>query len=238
VNRFTVHGVHGLSCLAATAALLCTLACTDSNSGTPSKADAQPEPVQSTGISEIPLPPLDGSNDEPALDTGPLEVDPGQEGLELGPSGDAERALAVLTDGHSAAQLPVQSADPGTSFNKNLVAQMAPTTLASKVSQHDLEVGGAYNIDIVRRVLRAHNTELVACYDQAKLTALGLDGALRVEFEITAKGSVAEVEVEDATLDSEFVRKCVAESVEAWRFPSPDSGAPVGVDLSFDFSIP
>lgn len=156
-----------------------------------------------------------------------------------GPAADASAVdrraavLALLTDGESAAKLPVASTDEGKAFNDALVDDMAPRGGGSRVTAEPPEVEGSIDRDIVRRVLRRHVPALRGCYDRALAQKPGLTGNVAFALDIGADGRVSKVEVLEGTLGDAKVERCMAELARKWEFPAPPDDKPAKAKARF-----
>lgn len=180
--------------------------------------------------------------DEPA----PVQVsdtEPGRE-ITLGPAENASledrraAALAMLTDGTSAQHLPLDVVDPGEQFDPQLVDRLAPRASAPQVhhGKPTLGGGGELDVDVVRRIMRAHDNVVRDCYTEALKSTPALVGRLRVDFTIEVDGAVANAKVGESTLKDDAVERCVVEAVGEWRFPKPKGGT-LTVEYSYAFTI-
>jgi TonB family protein len=156
-----------------------------------------------------------------------------------GPAADASAidrraaVLALLTDGESAAKLPVASTDEGKAFDAALVDSMAPRGAGSRVSIDPPVIEGSIDRDIVRRVLRHHVPALRGCYDRALAKKPGLTGNVALALDIDADGKVASVEVQQGTLGDADVERCMAELARKWEFPAPPDDKPAKAKARF-----
>jgi hypothetical protein len=96
-------------------------------------------------------------------------------------------------------------------------------------------VDGDLQVDIVKRIVRAHAKETRACWDAAAKTNPELAGVLTVAFTIAKTGKVGKAEVVGEPLDA-ALGKCVTKAIRSWTFPKPGDGEPV--DVSYPFAFP
>jgi hypothetical protein len=82
----------------------------------------------------------------------------------------------------------------------------------------------------------------IECYESALADDPGLAGKLVAEFTIVGVEEVggvvedAQINADESTLDSEFVRECMRESLMAVTFEPPPDGGQVQVTYPFEFS--
>lgn len=213
------------------------LACTAETTPEPTSAStpaplAQREPAPPEPAPPEPAPP-EPAPPAPALaELAPLPEHPG---LALGPAlvaSEAQRreALLRLLSSGDAAQLPLVATDPQRTFDPELVDELAPAPIVTRhvpVPQVELRkptVGPSYSPDIVRRIVRAHQGELLACYLEVLEDVPQTKGKLSLRWTITAEGTTDGVEIASGNLDAE-VAECVKQAVAGWAFPKPTHGA-------------
>lgn len=106
-------------------------------------------------------------------------------------------------------------------------------TRVPTVRQARAEVQGALDKDIIRRIARAHITEIRHCYNQALATDPNARGRVSITFTIAADGKVSKAEVSESTMADAAVGSCVAAAVKRWTFPKPEGGGLVTVTYPF-----
>lgn len=99
----------------------------------------------------------------------------------------------------------------------------------------DARVDGELELYAVRRVVRAHEDELVACLADADLEKKDSTGELTVNFAIAPSGAVATAVINHSTFDDPSVARCVTRAIERWRFSPPKAGEIVFVTHDFEF---
>ena len=101
-----------------------------------------------------------------------------------------------------------------------------------RVRQGKAVVMGSIDKDVIRRIIRAHITEVRHCYNQGLAKDPNLAGRVSVRFIIGSDGKVSASEVADSTIKDESVAKCVAKAVEGWKFPKSPGG---NVTITYPF---
>lgn len=103
-----------------------------------------------------------------------------------------------------------------------------------KIDDTPPETNGALDPELVRKVIRAHVSEIRFCYEQQLTSRPDLSGKVRVRFLVGGDGQVARVEIADGTtLDDSTVNKCIASRVRGWVFPAPKGGGSALVTYPF-----
>jgi TonB family protein len=184
----------------------------------------EPEAPQVAPAPEVPM----------SAPSGPVEAPP----VGVGDPARRQAVLAVLSDGHSAAALPVVANEADIPFDPGLEDSMTPKVLSAgtipAVRQGDYTVEGPLDGLVVRRVVRAHINEVRYCYNQGLARDSELSGRVVVEFTIQASGEVPDSKVVSSTVPDPSVGECVARATRRWRFPKPDRGGTAEVSYAFD----
>ncbi|WP_146156085.1 AgmX/PglI C-terminal domain-containing protein, partial [Enhygromyxa salina] len=94
-------------------------------------------------------------------------------------------------------------------------------------------IRGSLDKDIVRRIVRAHINEVRSCYNAGLSKDPSLGGMLAIKFVVTSRGEVASSIVQESTIESATVSKCVAKAVKRWKFPKPPDAGNVVVTYPF-----
>lgn len=219
--------------------LACTPPSTDAGA-TKAQTKDSPPATKDSGTDPANLVEVSGKAPPP----GPGEPEPPAPppALELGPAADAsdeiraKQVLALLSDGHTASQLPVMASDPDVPFNPRLVDELRPPAMPRipMVSHVRPEVEGPLDRDVVHRVVRTQSPQLNMCYATEWATNNELQGRATLEFEITGEGKVRSPSIRESTLANEGVETCVVEQAEAWEFPSAKGDTRVSYPLRFD----
>lgn len=110
------------------------------------------------------------------------------------------------------------------------------STKVPRIRQGVATVSGTYDKDLVRRIVRAHISEVRTCYEKALAKDATLGGTVTIGFTIGPTGSVTASSVKDDTLADPGVGTCVVKRVKAWKFPTPAGGGLVVVRYPFVFS--
>jgi hypothetical protein len=113
---------------------------------------------------------------------------------------------------------PVPSADPE---RAPTVQQVAPKA----------EVHGAYDKDLIRRIVRAHISEVRYCYNEGLEKDPELEGRVIVDFVIGSEGKVTRSEAR-SEMEGD-VPECIATAASRWLFPRPADGKDVAVSYPF-----
>jgi hypothetical protein len=177
----------------------------------------------------------------------------------VGPSGaegrDARRqaALDLLTDGQTAAALPIDATGPDQKFDPRLAEKLAPKVWLSdspisgsssgsgvhrtaKIKYNPTKVEGPLDRDIIYRMVRAHINEVRSCYNAGLSQNPKLAGRVTINVVILGTGKVGASVVRETTLGDTTVGNCIAKAVKRWTFPKPRGGDNVIVDFAFDLS--
>lgn len=210
---------------------------------------AKPEPAPKAEPAAKPEPATSTSGEAPPIDADAL--------LGVGPSGAEGRAdrrqaaIDLLTDGRSAESLPTAATADGVDFDPRLAEKLAPKVWVSDGPSSDKEpsphgtpqvkhgsptVQGPLDMDIIRRIVRAHINEVRFCYDAGLDRDPKLAGNVTVDFRILATGKVGSSTVGKTTLSDAKVETCIAKAVARWNFPKPRGGDVVDVSYPFDLS--
>jgi hypothetical protein len=96
-----------------------------------------------------------------------------------------------------------------------------------------LELRGALDRELVRRVVHQHLNEVRYCYEQAALADHELAGRVEVQFTIEGTGLVHTAVVQSSTLHHGVAEGCITQAVRRWEFPKPQGGGVVIVSYPF-----
>ncbi len=97
-------------------------------------------------------------------------------------------------------------------------------------------VEGSLDVDIVRRIVRAHINEVRFCYERALRSNPDVAGRVEVAFVVGVDGRVTTAAVDQSTLADDSAAVCTAKAVRRWRFPKPPGGATVSVRYPFSMT--
>jgi tetratricopeptide (TPR) repeat protein len=99
-----------------------------------------------------------------------------------------------------------------------------------------VDVRGALDSEVVRRVIARHINEVRFCYEQYLARRPDARGRVEPRFVISAQGSVAAAKVIGSTLNETAVERCIETALQRWTFPRPADGKVVAVRHAFAFS--
>jgi len=95
---------------------------------------------------------------------------------------------------------------------------------------------GGLSGEQIRRVVKAHEGGLRACYESEAQRNPNLRGGVTVAWQIDASGSVSGASLSGSTLSNPRVEGCIIRQVKAWHFPTSD--APTNVaSYPFRFGV-
>jgi len=103
------------------------------------------------------------------------------------------------------------------------------------ITNSDPEVSGAYDPELIRRVVRSHHDQLKFCYDNALTRNPKLTGKVSVRWIITEGGTVGTSNVVSSTTNTPELDRCIAGRVLTWVFPKPKGGGVAVVTYPFVF---
>jgi TonB family protein len=95
---------------------------------------------------------------------------------------------------------------------------------------------GALDKDIIRRVVRAHLSEIRHCYNQTLVRDPQAHGRVVVEFMIGGTGKVTTAVVGESDMADAGLGACATQAVRRWSFPRPEGGGNVMVSYPFAFA--
>ncbi len=93
-------------------------------------------------------------------------------------------------------------------------------------------VTGSLDKQLIRNVIRDHVSEVQRCYQVELDKNENREGRVQVNFIIGRDGKVTQSKLEQSTLGSSSVEKCIVNAVRSWQFPMPKSN-PVVVTYPF-----
>jgi len=111
-----------------------------------------------------------------------------------------------------------------------------PAAPSSSVRQGKPIVKGRVDYNVVRRIVRAHVSEVRDCYEQGLARDETLAGHVTVRFVIDHEGRVVTAELDEPSLPDTGVTECIAAAVPGWRFPKPTDGRTTSVTQSFELA--
>lgn len=160
----------------------------------------------------------DKSDDEPEpQDTEPVEPDTSSVDMEKA-SEEAENMAATLA---------INIADETRYITGNMEAENTPDEPAPTpgVRGQRREATGSIPAKELQKVFRQHSGQTQKCYERALKKNPNLAGRVFLELTVSRDGSVAAVNAQGDTLQSDQVNGCLEELARGWSFPSPSGGA-------------
>ena len=176
-------------------------------------------------------------------------LSPGQDGLFLaspyggsdadvwGELGDAQSGEVFGRGGlgHPGLGRDFDSGEPTLGLDSKSVTGSGSDERVPRVRSAAPKVSGPLGNEVVRRVVRAHITEVLACYTQALAHDPELEGRVLINFVITPTGSVGSSVVKESTIPPP-AGICIAKAIKRWKFPTPEGGRSAIVDYPFTLS--
>lgn len=101
----------------------------------------------------------------------------------------------------------------------------------------EIEVEGPLDGEIIRRVALQHRRAIQHCYARHLKGGATPQGDVTFEFRISPTGDVVTASLEETTLDHTDIEKCAAQRIQQWRFPEPEGGGLVRVELPLEFEV-
>lgn len=95
---------------------------------------------------------------------------------------------------------------------------------------------GTIDREAIRRVVKANQNQLKACYERALNRDPGLYGKIVLEWVIGAGGHVDSAKVKSSTMGSSEVEQCCVARLKTWRFPDPPKNQEAVVSYPFTFN--
>jgi len=90
--------------------------------------------------------------------------------------------------------------------------------------------------EIIRRIIRRHIEQVLACYEPERRKKADLSGRINVQFTIAASGDVTASRLVSSTMRNAVVEACTVAAVKGWEFPKPLGGGHVDVTYPFVFT--
>lgn len=100
-----------------------------------------------------------------------------------------------------------------------------------------VEIEGAMDRAVIRRVVRRQLPEVKACYDRVLVRWPNLRGRMLVRFSIVSSGTVVLAVVLGSTLHNPELEACIVKAIRSWQFPRTPLGL-VSVSYPFVFRAP
>lgn len=101
-----------------------------------------------------------------------------------------------------------------------------------RIRQMPVTVGPSLSKEAIRRVVRAHRSDLRRCHEALLAREPDAEGRVVVEFRIPPGGRVRQARVTESDLDAE-TRRCIVAALRRWRFPDLNTGGVVVVRYPF-----
>jgi len=98
-----------------------------------------------------------------------------------------------------------------------------PSPDIAKMPEHPT-VGGRLPAAVIQRILRSAASRFRKCYEKALANMPGLEGTVKVRFNIGTDGSVSSVRTSGSDIPDPSVPRCIADVVEKLAFPQPEGG--------------
>jgi TonB family protein len=123
----------------------------------------------------------------------------------------------------------------GSGYGRGAAGSVGRRVKAPDVLQGNIELRGALDKAIVRRIVQRHINEVKYCYEQGLSRRPGLRGRVQVQFTIAASGQVIASVLQDSTIGNARVENCVVSAIQRWEFPKPNGSSLVIVSYPFTF---
>src|SRR5215831_11124918 len=81
--------------------------------------------------------------------------------------------------------------------------------------------GSSLDKEIIRRIIRRHIEQVLACYEPERRKKADLSGRINVQFTIAASGDVTASRLVSSTMRNAVVEACTVAAVKGWEFPKP-----------------
>jgi len=91
-----------------------------------------------------------------------------------------------------------------------------------KIGGAAVSSNGGLSDEQIRRVVKAHEGALRACYESEAQRNPNLRGGVTVAWQVDATGGVSSASLSGSTLSNPRVEGCVIRQVKAWHFPTSD----------------
>jgi len=90
-----------------------------------------------------------------------------------------------------------------------------------------MSTGGGLTDEQIRRVVKAHEGALRACYEGEAQRNPNLKGGVTATWQIDPSGTVSTASISGTSLNNARVEGCIVRQVKTWRFPVSDRPSPV-----------
>ncbi|MGE0790512.1 MAG: TonB family protein [Sandaracinaceae bacterium] len=95
------------------------------------------------------------------------------------------------------------------------------------------QTSGGLSAEVIRRVVRARQPELMHCYDQGRAAHPGIEGRVVLRLEIAASGAVRSAQIANTTLNDPSTERCMVAAAQRWAFPSANGPTAVSYPVIF-----
>lgn len=104
-------------------------------------------------------------------------------------------------------------------------------------SGEDIEVRDGLTREEVERVVRAHQSQIQACYERALINAGGKDlrGRIRILWFVNRDGRVEATRRGSGEELGDFLYNCMSQAMSGWQFPKPRGGSGANVSWGWTF---
>lgn len=124
----------------------------------------------------------------------------------------------------------------GEGFGRSGILYEKRPAAPPQITQGSPTVTGSIDHNIIRVVVRRHQSQLRYCYERALRQHPNLAGRIMLRWTILADGRVGESSVISTTLRNAEVEECVMRVARRWAFPALPGGGVVTVNFPFVFS--
>lgn len=101
----------------------------------------------------------------------------------------------------------------------------------------DCSEGDGLEKETIGAVMKQNSLAIASCYDRALFDDDTLAGKVLLAFEIHSQGEVLNARVEQTTLMSSAVERCIVKRASAFVFPRPCGGGVVNVTFPYIFKV-
>ena len=96
-------------------------------------------------------------------------------------------------------------------------------------------VAGSIDKSAIQRVISRSKNRIRRCYEVELQRNTNIAGRIKVQFIISANGTVVKVKIKSTTLKNSNVERCLVAAIKMMRFPKPSGGGIVEVSYPFVF---
>ena len=138
-------------------------------------------------------------------------------------------ALKRIGGGASPVEGPAPSAvDIGSLRQRNLKEARLdkeasiPSLVRLSVTTDSAQASGAFDPDLLSRVIQSHAEELRDCYERALVRKPGLAGKVLIRLLVGPDGRAKNTDVLRSTVGDRGLESCILERIATWSFPLPE----------------